>query len=209
VSNGAGLMLPRRFMRELQSFELKPSYEDVFQVETSTVEEYLQQMHEMTVITAIQVGSVENDRLSGVSVAGAMHRDVHAGADTQSSGLVRRRSGSPTRPLKATCRSAWSRSGCTTSASCSTRCCLASRRGPRRTSRRLRCHFRGPLLKARTRPLWHARDFEESRVDSARASAGVGNPCLERQKAKCCKPQVEHCSTRSLSKELTTVPGIQ
>lgn len=35
--------------------ELKTSYEDVFQVESSSVDEYLQQVHEMTVVTAIQV----------------------------------------------------------------------------------------------------------------------------------------------------------
>ncbi|KAK9828502.1 hypothetical protein WJX72_000423 [[Myrmecia] bisecta] len=44
----------RKLTRALQTFELKPTYEDVFEVETSTVEEYLQQMHQMTVITAIQ-----------------------------------------------------------------------------------------------------------------------------------------------------------
>lgn len=44
-----------RLSRALQTFELRPTYEDVFQVEGSSVEEYLQQVHEMTVITAIQV----------------------------------------------------------------------------------------------------------------------------------------------------------
>ena len=41
--------------RALQTVELKPTYEDVFQAESSSVEEFLQQMHEMTVVTAIQV----------------------------------------------------------------------------------------------------------------------------------------------------------
>ena len=41
--------------RALQTVDLKPTYEDIFQAESSSVEEYLQQMHEMTVITAIQV----------------------------------------------------------------------------------------------------------------------------------------------------------
>ena len=44
-----------RLSRALQTFELRPTYEDVFQVEGSSVEEYLQQVHELTVITAIQV----------------------------------------------------------------------------------------------------------------------------------------------------------
>ena len=49
------LCLLGRLSRALQTFELRPTYEDVFQVEGSSVEEYLQQVHEMTVITAIQV----------------------------------------------------------------------------------------------------------------------------------------------------------
>ena len=48
-------MLRCRLTQALQTFDLTPAYEDVFQVETGTVEEYLQQVHEMTVITAIQV----------------------------------------------------------------------------------------------------------------------------------------------------------
>ena len=44
-----------RYTQELATLELKPMYEDVFQTESCTVEEYLQQVHEMTVITAIQV----------------------------------------------------------------------------------------------------------------------------------------------------------
>ncbi len=44
----------RRFTQELQALELRPTYEDVFQAEASTVEEYLQQVHQMTVISAIQ-----------------------------------------------------------------------------------------------------------------------------------------------------------
>ncbi len=39
----------------MQNVELKPTYEDLFQVENSTVEEYLDQLHEMTVLSAIQV----------------------------------------------------------------------------------------------------------------------------------------------------------
>lgn len=33
-----------RCLQALQTFELRPTYEDVFQVETATVEEYLQQV---------------------------------------------------------------------------------------------------------------------------------------------------------------------
>ncbi|KAL4859943.1 Nuclear pore complex protein NUP93A [Chlorella vulgaris] len=45
---------PRKLTQALQTFELRPTYEDVFQVETATVEEYLQQVHEMISVTAIQ-----------------------------------------------------------------------------------------------------------------------------------------------------------
>ncbi len=44
-----------RLTRALQTFELRPTYEDVLPVESTSVEEYLEQMHEMTTITAIQV----------------------------------------------------------------------------------------------------------------------------------------------------------
>ncbi len=42
--------------------ELQPTVEDVFPAETSSVEEYLQQIQEMTILTAIQV-SVTNQCL--------------------------------------------------------------------------------------------------------------------------------------------------
>lgn len=45
---------PRKLTQALQTFELRPTYEDVFTVETATVEEYLQQVHEMISVTAIQ-----------------------------------------------------------------------------------------------------------------------------------------------------------
>lgn len=35
---------PRKLTQALQTFELRPTYEDVFTVETATVEEYLQQV---------------------------------------------------------------------------------------------------------------------------------------------------------------------
>jgi len=47
--------IARRLDRALQAVELKPTYEDLFQAEGGSVEEYLEQMHEMTVVTAIQV----------------------------------------------------------------------------------------------------------------------------------------------------------
>jgi len=51
---GRGLQVCR-LDRALQAVELRPTYEDLFQAETGSVEEYLEQMHEMTVVTAIQV----------------------------------------------------------------------------------------------------------------------------------------------------------
>ncbi|KAK9915316.1 hypothetical protein WJX75_007541 [Coccomyxa subellipsoidea] len=44
----------RKLTRALQTFELRPTYEDVLPVESTSVEEYLEQMHELTTITAIQ-----------------------------------------------------------------------------------------------------------------------------------------------------------
>lgn len=48
--------------RDLKSFELKTSFEDVFPVEATTVEEYLQQVHEMTMLSAIQEAQRDNFR---------------------------------------------------------------------------------------------------------------------------------------------------
>ncbi|KAI5059118.1 hypothetical protein GOP47_0025437 [Adiantum capillus-veneris] len=48
--------------RDLKSFELKTSFEDVFPVEATTVEEYLQQVHEMTMLSAIQEAQRDNIR---------------------------------------------------------------------------------------------------------------------------------------------------
>ncbi|CAL5221540.1 g3750 [Coccomyxa viridis] len=44
----------RKLTRALQTFELRPTYEDVMPVESSSVQEYLDQMHEYTTIAAIQ-----------------------------------------------------------------------------------------------------------------------------------------------------------
>ncbi|EFJ19806.1 hypothetical protein SELMODRAFT_177656 [Selaginella moellendorffii] len=48
--------------RELKAFELKTSFEDVFPVEATTVEEYLQQVHEMSMLTAILNSQRDNVR---------------------------------------------------------------------------------------------------------------------------------------------------
>ena len=40
--------------RDLKSFELKTTFEDVFPAEATSVEEYLQQVHEMEMVSAIQ-----------------------------------------------------------------------------------------------------------------------------------------------------------
>ncbi|KFK34970.1 hypothetical protein AALP_AA5G217400 [Arabis alpina] len=48
--------------RDLKSFELKTTFEDVFPAETTSVEEYLQQVHEMAVVSAIQVAQKDNVR---------------------------------------------------------------------------------------------------------------------------------------------------
>ncbi|XP_021844204.1 nuclear pore complex protein NUP93A-like [Spinacia oleracea] len=48
--------------RDLKSFELKTTYEDVFPAEATTVEEFLQQVHEMAMVSAIQEAQKDNLR---------------------------------------------------------------------------------------------------------------------------------------------------
>ncbi|XAR68488.1 hypothetical protein NMG60_11003624 [Bertholletia excelsa] len=48
--------------RDLKSFEIKTTFEDVFPVEATSVEEYLQQVHEMAVVSAIQEAQKDNLR---------------------------------------------------------------------------------------------------------------------------------------------------
>ncbi|XP_004486689.1 nuclear pore complex protein NUP93A-like [Cicer arietinum] len=48
--------------RDLKSFELKTTFEDVFPVEATSVEEYLQQVHEMAMISAVQEAQKDNHR---------------------------------------------------------------------------------------------------------------------------------------------------
>lgn len=38
--------------------ELQPTLEDVFHADTTSVEDYLQQIQDMTILTAIQVGAL-------------------------------------------------------------------------------------------------------------------------------------------------------
>ncbi|KAL6273018.1 hypothetical protein ACE6H2_023710 [Prunus campanulata] len=48
--------------RDLKSFELKATFEDVFPSEATTVEEYLQQVHQMTMVSALQEAQKDNLR---------------------------------------------------------------------------------------------------------------------------------------------------
>ncbi|XP_024441812.2 nuclear pore complex protein NUP93A isoform X2 [Populus trichocarpa] len=48
--------------RDLKSFELKTTFEDVFPAEATSVEEYLQQFHEMAMVSAIQEAQKDNVR---------------------------------------------------------------------------------------------------------------------------------------------------
>lgn len=48
--------------RDLKSFELKTTFEDVFPAEATSIEEYLQQVHEMAMISAIQEAQKDNVR---------------------------------------------------------------------------------------------------------------------------------------------------
>lgn len=45
-----------RLNQDVASLELQPTLEDVFHADTTSVEEYLQQIQDMTILTAIQVG---------------------------------------------------------------------------------------------------------------------------------------------------------
>ncbi|VFQ71729.1 unnamed protein product [Cuscuta campestris] len=45
---------------DLKSFELKTTFEDVFPIEATTVEEYLQQIHEMAMVSAVQEAQKDN-----------------------------------------------------------------------------------------------------------------------------------------------------
>lgn len=49
------LLLVLRYNRDLLELELRPTHEDVFQSQPSNMDDYLQQVHESTVVTAIQV----------------------------------------------------------------------------------------------------------------------------------------------------------
>ncbi|KAF3789264.1 Nuclear pore complex protein [Nymphaea thermarum] len=48
--------------RDLKSFEIKTTFEDVFPSEATTVEEYLQQVHEMAMVSAVQEAQKDNLR---------------------------------------------------------------------------------------------------------------------------------------------------
>ncbi|XP_010427605.1 PREDICTED: nuclear pore complex protein NUP93B [Camelina sativa] len=48
--------------RDLKSFELKTTFEDVFPADATSVEEYLQQVHEMAMVSAIQEAQKDNVR---------------------------------------------------------------------------------------------------------------------------------------------------
>ncbi|KAK3217915.1 hypothetical protein Dsin_011885 [Dipteronia sinensis] len=48
--------------RDLKSFELKTTFEDVFPAEATSVEEYLQQVHEIAMVSAIQESQKDNLR---------------------------------------------------------------------------------------------------------------------------------------------------
>ncbi|KAL5738915.1 hypothetical protein ACOSQ2_028095 [Xanthoceras sorbifolium] len=48
--------------RDLKSFELKTTFEDVFPAEATSVEEYLQQVHEVAMVSAIQEAQKDNLR---------------------------------------------------------------------------------------------------------------------------------------------------
>ena len=55
-------MNAEQLTRDLKSFELKPTFEDVFPIEAASVEEYLQQVHEMAMLSSVQGAHRDNLR---------------------------------------------------------------------------------------------------------------------------------------------------
>lgn len=66
---------PRRLNQALQTFELRPSYEDVFRGDTASVGEYLQQVHETIAATTVQ----EVQRSAAAAFEGHMDACMEAG----------------------------------------------------------------------------------------------------------------------------------
>ncbi|GER57188.1 nuclear pore complex protein nup93 [Striga asiatica] len=63
--------------RDLKSFELKTTFEDVFPAEATTVEEYLQQVHEMTMLSAVQEAQKDNIRSFNNYMMSVLEEDWH------------------------------------------------------------------------------------------------------------------------------------
>ncbi|KAL6540528.1 Nuclear pore complex protein nup93a [Orobanche minor] len=63
--------------RDLKSFELKTTFEDVFPAEATTVEEYLQQVHEMTMLSAVQEAQKDNVRSFNNYMMSVLEEDWH------------------------------------------------------------------------------------------------------------------------------------
>ncbi|KAL4354042.1 hypothetical protein GQ457_06G024830 [Hibiscus cannabinus] len=61
--------------RDLKSFELKTTFEDVFPAEATSVEEYLQQVHEMAMVSAIQEAQKDNLRSFNDSMMKVLEED--------------------------------------------------------------------------------------------------------------------------------------
>ncbi|KAL3623745.1 Nuclear pore complex protein nup93a [Castilleja foliolosa] len=63
--------------RDLKSFELKTTFEDVFPAEATTVEEYLQQVHEMAMVSAVQEAQKDNLRSFNNYMMSVLEEDWH------------------------------------------------------------------------------------------------------------------------------------
>jgi nuclear pore complex protein Nup93 len=73
-----------RLTRALQTIELRPTYEDVLPVECSSVDEYLEQMHETTTMAAIQVQDMPQSSCTAcmwLSRISLLHLEQHAAAE--------------------------------------------------------------------------------------------------------------------------------
>lgn len=63
------MILYRRMTRALQTFEIKPAYEDLATPGATSLQAYLKRVHEMNVLAAMQVGLGLRSRAAGIDIS--------------------------------------------------------------------------------------------------------------------------------------------
>lgn len=58
----------RRLTQDVTALEIQPTIEDVFHADTSSVEDYLKQVEEATILAAIQVQPTQHGHLEGMDL---------------------------------------------------------------------------------------------------------------------------------------------